>query len=328
MTSLSPEPLDRPARHRWLIWLRWAGTVLALGLLVYLLATQGWQETWLALRQIPTGYFILTIGIMIVSRLTVCGRWYTLLHSAGTPVTLWQSIRLTFAGLFAANFLPTTIGGDVVRMAGCVQLGFDSAASAASLVMDRLVGMAGMAAMLPVGLARLAAAPIPAGMQVFPPAALAGLLSDRFSKVWDWGVRFLQSLWQILMRWSRRPLSLLAALMWTFGHMACLFSAVWVLFHSMGQVVSWWTVGGLWVLSYFVTLLPISVNGLGVQEVSLTYLYTTFGGVGVEQGLAMAVLIRLLYLLVSLPGAAFVPGLLSARVPPQPQPTPPPEGEL
>jgi uncharacterized membrane protein YbhN (UPF0104 family) len=69
------------------------------------------------------------------------------------------------------------------------------------------------------------------------------------------------------------------------------------------------------------------VNGLGVQEVSLTYLYTTFGGVGVEQGLAMAVLIRLLYLLVSLPGAVFVPGLLSARLPRQPRPTRP-GGEL
>ena len=62
----------------------------------------------------------------MVSRLAVAGRWHVLMHSAGTGITPRQSIRLTFAMLFASNFLPTTIGGDVVRYAGAVRLGFDS----------------------------------------------------------------------------------------------------------------------------------------------------------------------------------------------------------
>ncbi len=66
-----------------------------------------------------------------------------------------QSLRITFAGLFASNFLPTTIGGDVVRLAGAIQYRLDAATSTASLVVDRLVGMAGMAMMVPFSLPSL-----------------------------------------------------------------------------------------------------------------------------------------------------------------------------
>jgi len=65
-------------------------------------------------------------------------------------ISLAETLRLTFAGLFANNFLPSTVGGDVVRLAGAMQARYDSAISAASLVIDRLVGMAGMTLFLPL----------------------------------------------------------------------------------------------------------------------------------------------------------------------------------
>jgi len=45
--------------------------------------------------------------------------------------------------------LPTTIGGDVLRLAGAVRLGLSTSLAAASLVVDRLVGMTGMVLMVP-----------------------------------------------------------------------------------------------------------------------------------------------------------------------------------
>lgn len=59
---------------------------------------------------------------------------------------------LMFTGNFSSNFLPTTIGGDVVRLGGAMQMGYDRAICLASLVVDRLIGMAGMALALPLGL--------------------------------------------------------------------------------------------------------------------------------------------------------------------------------
>jgi hypothetical protein len=59
-------------------------------------------------------------------------------------------------------------------------------------------------------------------------------------------------------------------------------------------------------------LLPISINGLGVQELSIAYIYTQFGGVSTDSALAMAVLIRVLFVIASLPGVIALPEIMSS----------------
>ncbi len=131
------------------------GTLIALALLVYLLSQQGWQEIVAAIHQIPLWRLALATVLMFVSRLAVAARWHVLLRAADPKISFRQSLRINFAGLFASNFLPTTIGGDVVRLAGAIQYKLDAATSTASLVVDRLVGMAGMAMMVPFSLPSL-----------------------------------------------------------------------------------------------------------------------------------------------------------------------------
>ncbi|HPH98213.1 MAG TPA: lysylphosphatidylglycerol synthase transmembrane domain-containing protein [Anaerolineaceae bacterium] len=300
--SLSPAPGTEP-KPQWRQWLRWAGTLLTLALLIFI-AAANWNDILTVFQRISPLTIGLVLVIMVASRLTVCGRWYVLLRSAEMNITPWQCIRLVFAGLFASNFLPTTIGGDAVRLTGAVLLKFDAATIAASLVMDRLVGMFGMATLLPVGI-----------FQVFSGAAGPAALSLAITpaKIWQKLRQFLASLWQVFLRWAKKPLALGQAVLWTYGHMACLFITIWLLLRDMGQDVPLWTIGGLWVLNYFITLLPVSINGLGLQEFAITTLYTQFAGVPTETSLALALIIRVLYLLASLPGAAFVPGILSAQ---------------
>jgi glycosyltransferase 2 family protein len=63
-------------------------------------------------------------------------------------------------------------------------------------------------------------------------------------------------------------------------------------------------------LTYFVTLLPISINGLGVQELSLTFMLTHFGGITEPTALTLAFLIRILQMFASLPGAFCLPDVV------------------
>jgi uncharacterized protein (TIRG00374 family) len=53
-----------------------------------------------------------------------------------------------------------------------------------------------------------------------------------------------------------------------------------------------------------ITLLPISIAGLGVREVGFVYLFG-LAGISAEIALALSLLIRLLDLLMALPGAWF-----------------------
>jgi uncharacterized membrane protein YbhN (UPF0104 family) len=295
--------------------LRIIGTLLTLLLLVYWLNQQGWAPILEAIGRVPIGIFFLAFGIMMVSRFAVTARWYVLLRSARSEISIGQTLRLTFAGLFASNFLPTTIGGDVVRLAGGMQLRLESAVCAASLITDRIIGLVGMATLLPVGLYHLWNSAAFNIALVWP--ASSGVIA--FTAVTTWTKKawvrfrgFTQRVMQALLMWAKSPRAILGALLCTWGHMFCLFIALWLLLHGLGEEMSFWTIGGLWSIVYFVTLLPFSINGLGIQEVTLTFFFTNVGGISLESGLTLALLIRTLMMLASLPGIAFLPMILTA----------------
>ncbi len=285
--------------------LRLGGTMLAIALLVYLLARQGWDEILAAARQISLWELVLALCLTLVSRFAVAGRWHVLLRSAGIKISPRQTIEINFAGLFASNFLPTTIGGDVIRLAGVMRLNFDRAICVASLVVDRLVGMAGMAMAVPFGLPSLLG------------GSAAGLswtalpLRGGWKGLREKSQRLLQRFLQALSLWLSQPRALFGALAFSWLHMACVFTSVWLLLGGMGQSISFWLIAGLWSFTYFVTLLPISINGLGVQELIMAFLFTRYGGISQASGLTLALLMRVLPMFASLPGALFIPGMLA-----------------
>lgn len=301
-------------------WLRLAGTLLALALLIFLLGEQGWDEIWQAMQNIPIWQLLLALALNLGSRMAICGRWHVLLRGARLPVRFSQTVRITFAGLFASNFLPTTIGGDVVRLAGALQLRFDGAISTASLVADRLVGMAGMAMALPFGLPafNLALRPPQAeniSTAIFSSTALTWnkRLEHRAKQLLRALILFVQHLLESLKLWITHPASLLAALGFTWVHMLCHFASIWLLLWALDDSISFWLIAGMWSVVYFITLVPISINGYGLQELSLAFVFTRVGGITLPNALSLAILVRTLFMISSLPGAIFVPGILAAR---------------
>jgi uncharacterized membrane protein YbhN (UPF0104 family) len=304
--SLVPPPPE-PTTRRIPLW-RIAGTLLSVALLAYLVYEQGWDEFRQALSEVPLGSFLLALLLVMISRLFVTLRWHGLLRTAKIQVSFWQSLRLTFTGLFASNFLPSTVGGDLARLAGGVYLRMDAGVVTASLIVDRLIGMAGMALLLPLGLSALLRA---SGWT--QPYALSGLAAWPGLKwLWNKLLGFLRSTAQSSIYWIKHPAGLGLGFLATFGHMFLTYLAVWVLLSGAGQPVPLLLIGGLWSLSYFVSLAPVSINGLGLQEVSIAYLYSHYAGVSMEGALALAVLLRIVFLLASLPGALFLPGILNS----------------
>jgi len=282
--------------------LRFAGTLLAIVLIVLLLRGQGWDEIAKAFKQLSFSQILLAFVLILLSRLCVVLRWYILLRSGSVKISFSDALALTFTGLFSNNFLPTTVGGDVVRLAGAIQLGYDRAVSLASLVADRLVGALAMIFTLPFGL-------IPAWHVLFSASAASAMaVPPIFQKAWDFTKRTLQT----FSIWFKNPLALFAALACTWGHVLCTGLALAVLVSALGEHMSFGLIVGLWSIAYFVTLIPISINGYGVQELSLTFLFSRVGGIGIAAGLTLAVLIRVFYMVASLPGAVYMPAILSA----------------
>ncbi len=282
--------------------LRFAGTLLAIVLIVLLVRGQGWSEIAAAFKQISFSQMLLAFLLILLSRVCVVIRWYILLRSGNVKISFSDALALTFTGLFSNNFLPTTIGGDVVRLAGAMQLGYDRAVSLASLVADRLIGALAMIFTLPFGL-------IPAWHVLMPASAASAITAPPiFQKVWNFTKRTLQT----FSIWFKKPLALFAALACTWGHVLCTCIALAILVSALGEHMSFGLIVGLWSISYFVTLIPISINGYGVQDLSLTFLFSRVGGISLAASLTLAVLIRVFYMVASLPGAIYMPAILSA----------------
>ncbi|NUQ83276.1 MAG: flippase-like domain-containing protein [Anaerolineales bacterium] len=287
------------ARNRQRI-LQLAGTILAVILLIVLLREDGWGEILATFTKIKTSDLLWVALLFFVSRIATVGRWHILLRSGGVHIHFKDSMALTFTGLFASNFLPTTIGGDVVRLAGAMQMGFDRAVCLASIAADRLIGMAGMTMVAPIGLIHSWSLlePLPASLLTFA----------WFHKP----LAFLKRTFSVFNLWLRKPLSLLGSLAFTWVHMLCLFGSIYILANDLGNPVSFWMIAGLWSLTYFITLIPISVNGYGLQELSFTFFMTNVAGWSPAVSLSVAVMLRAFSILASLPGALFLPSITSA----------------
>lgn len=297
-------------KTKWKFFIRLAGTLLSVGLLVYLFSTVGLEKLWQSLKQLSIGSIVLVVVLTFVSRLATFGRWHVLLQIESINVNWKDTLRLTFAGLFAANFLPTTIGGDVVRLAGAMRLGVGGSYAAASLMVDRLIGMAGMAIVAPWGLAPVLANLDKISTNFIQPLSLSSGFFTNNKLVLKVKV-MIRKILASFGFWYHHPRYLFFALFFTFIHMLCIFLIVDVLVVGMNEAMPFWKIAGLWSLTYFITLIPVSINGLGLQEVSFINLFTLFGGISDATGLSIALILRVLMLVGSIPGAFFVSSILS-----------------
>lgn len=295
--------------------LRWAGTIVALVLLAYVLSRQGWGEFFIAVRSIPVSTFALVLTLTLASRFAVAGRWASLLLSSGIQIRVTLILKITFAGMFASNFLPTSVGGDIVRLAGTMAIKEKKNIYASSIVMDRLIGALGMGLLLPVGITSLVLGPgLPALQQWFGASPfVGGAIGTTGRSSVDKRVRsFVRLAWETVRSWAQMPKALGLALCFTWAHMLLKFTSMWFLFRSLGESIGFLTMGGLWSIVYFITLFPISVNGIGIQEVSAGIVFSNLAGAADTSGLAVAILIRTAEMIASLPGAIALPQFLAA----------------
>lgn len=279
---------------------RGLGSLLALVLLLILIQEEGDGELFSALRRVSLGNFFVALIALLISRIFAATRWFILLRSAGVGIPFTRAVMLMFTGNFSSNFLPTTVGGDVVRLGGAMQMGYDRAICLASLVVDRLIGMAGMALMLPLGLIPL----FSLESTLIQSFTLAGL----YQKIIDFAKRTFEA----FSIWLKKPLGLSGALLSTLCNQLFIYLMIYLLLQGIDHHVSYWLVAGMYTLTYFVTLIPISINGLGVQELSMAFLLVQLGGLSSSESATIALLTRVLFILTSLPGAFFLPSVLAA----------------
>jgi len=127
---------------------RWLSFLLRLGLSAVLLAwlfTQvNWKDIIGAVRQADPLLLCAAFAVTVLLQFLVLVRWMLFMRALGLSATFWQVCRYFLIGLFGNLFLPTSIGGDVIKAIGLSRGVGQKPKVFASVVLDRLSGFAGL----------------------------------------------------------------------------------------------------------------------------------------------------------------------------------------
>jgi len=283
-------------KNRW-FWVKAVGTALSLALLVWLLGRQNWADLLAVLRRLSAVSLGEALGLYWLGLLVNAWRWRTLLRGVGIPISWKKALRLVLAGSFASNFLPSTVGGDALRIMGISDIA-DVSTAFASVVVDRSLNVIAMYSFLPFTWKTYGTLlPVIGGLGDKPLGAAGGF----GSWLGKWGKKFIAA----IKTWLRSPRTLVAGLVISWVSLLPPFTATWILARSLGIPVAWYEVAGATVISYTMGLLPISLNGYGVREVTVVGLYSLLGAT-TEQAVTLALVTRFLMMLSTLTGAPWV----------------------
>jgi uncharacterized protein (TIRG00374 family) len=249
-------------------------------------------------------------------------RWQRVLVALDIHVPLRSLLAHYLASLFVSNFLPSTVGGDVLRVTRLTSENGDTPRNFASVVLERLTGWV----VLPVltltalavnpGLRHLGRASwIAFLIAVITLVLLGGVLfaaahpaiGGRLTSTEGWR-RFTGAIHMGLEQFRRRPALALEVLTTSFAYQLAVMLAAFLAADALGLGVSWTAILAFMPAVAIVQVLPITIGGLGVREGALV-LFLKPLGVSTQHAIALGLLVYGINLAVSLLGApAFAVG--------------------
>jgi uncharacterized membrane protein YbhN (UPF0104 family) len=95
-------------------------------------------------RPIHLGPLALASCIFVVTVLVSFVRWYLLVRAQGLSFTLPNAFRLGLIGFYLSSFLPTSIGGDIIKAACIAREQKRRTVAVATVLIDRAMGLCGL----------------------------------------------------------------------------------------------------------------------------------------------------------------------------------------
>jgi glycosyltransferase 2 family protein len=246
---------------------------------------------------IPSRHPLHTALLLVAAVLTVFAgivlsawRWQQVLAVFDAPVPLKVLTGHYLAGQFVGNVLPSTIGGDVLRVTRVAKTIGSTTTAFASVVLERLSGMIALPLLVVAGFAlRPSLLHVAhAWVALFTAAVTLGALGlilvaaghpglgGRFASNENW-TRFIGAVFHGVDRARREPRQMLRVLATALVYQLSIVLSYLLIFHALDrQVPIAATVAFIPAVS-MLQVLPISFNGLGVRESALVLFRHGFG---------------------------------------------------
>jgi len=244
-------------------------------------------------------WFSAGIALAILGVLASAWRWQLAFAVFGRHLSVRELTSHTFAGQFVGNVLPSTIGGDVLRVVRGGRSIDNRPVSFAAVAIERLSGFVALPLLSFIGLAITPSIVTTRGGFVAAAIALSALatlvvivlavanprIGGRFASRSDWK-RFLGALHTGLEQIRREPRRGVDLFVAAVAYQLTTVAVVYCSVRTMGAPVGFTVVVAFALAVAMAQVLPLSLSGLGVREGVLVIL---LGSVGVSTGAAIGV---------------------------------------
>jgi uncharacterized protein (TIRG00374 family) len=266
---------------------RWGAALAVLAILFHFLPVAPLRA---ALARVPPIRFAIVLVLYLCAHTAGIFKWRMVVNTAGSQLDLSTSAQCYLGGLFGTLFLPSIIGGDVVRLAVGLRRSPRPAAVLAGNVVDRFIDVAAQATLVFLGLILL-------------PGSLPQQFAALARKILLVGVLLAAAVLVLLIR-LRKPL--LSGRSHRFRRRLARFRHAFRSVQRQPQVVIFgWVLGLLiqgtfillnallaiscglflpfrvwlfaWPLAKLAALLPLTQGGMGIREAVLVALLLPFG---------------------------------------------------
>ena len=257
------------------------------------------RQVWQALGSLPTGLWLAAIAVYLGGHCVGIGKWRLMVNLTGAELNVKQAARCYFAGLFGSLFLPSLIGGDLVRAALAMRLGRSKAGVLLGSFLDRVIDLSALALLAGTGALLVPEALDERSRRVFlllggaAVVAAAVILAvivllpvRRFSHRMR---RRLVQLRRAGRSMARRPQMMAGALSLAITVQLIFICLSLRLAEACGLRVAFRAWLFAWPLAKLSATLPITQGGIGVREAALAALLLPFGApaaLSVAAGLA------------------------------------------
>ena len=304
--------------------LKAALAVLKLGvstaLLVYLFRRADVGTMWVQFKQMDPFWMtaaLATYGVMLA---VSAWRWRILLQMQTVNVSLGTLTRSFLVATFFNNFLPSNIGGDVVRVADTAPFAGSKTLATTVVLLDRILGLVALLSIAAVasGLAYAAGVPLE-GLGylwigfvlliggLFFGLRYAGLMTRTLHRFTSGRAEAIETrvrrLSNAVERFHEQPRGLWSAFVGAVA-VQCLL-VLFYIFAARSLAVPFPLLAASVIVpvSLAVQMMPVSINGLGVREAVFAFFFTSLG-LNYSSALTLSLGSAVLIILFSLTGGA------------------------
>ena len=271
-------------------------------------------------RQMDLGWVAAALGVYALMLMISAWRWQLLLRVQTIRVGFGHLTNSCLVATFFNNFLPSNIGGDVVRVADTAPYAGSKTVATTIVLLDRVLGLIALLAVAAAASALAAAAGIPLTGVGYIWIALVALLGglvfvlrypQRFARLMHKvaggrgeGIQVrLLNLLGTVSRFAEQPRRLAVA----FGG-ALAVQILLVIFYmcaarSLAVPFPLMAASVVVPISFVVQMVPVSINGFGVREAVFAFFFASLG-LNVGSALTLSLGSAALIMLFSLAGGA------------------------